>query len=70
MKGEDVEEERRANVAQLLRRAADEHHAYEQATMEEGHSDPNWPEWYAQWMLDHGLTEMLIGEPCADPVVV
>ena len=48
-------EEQRANLAALLREVAAEHHAWEQSVMPEGHPDPTWPEWYAEWLLDHGV---------------
>jgi hypothetical protein len=32
-----------------LRRAADAHGRHEQ---EIGHADPDWPDWYAQYMVD------------------
>lgn len=35
-------------LAQLLRSAAQAHHTYEQSL---GHTDPNWADWYAGWML-------------------
>jgi len=38
-------------LAQLLRQAADAHHIYETSL---GHSDPDWPMWYARYIFDHG----------------
>ena len=37
------------DLAAALRRAADAHDLHEQ---EIGHADPDWPDWYAQHMLD------------------
>jgi catechol 2,3-dioxygenase-like lactoylglutathione lyase family enzyme len=38
-----------ANLADALRRAAEAHGLHEK---EIGHSDPDWPSWYAQFMAD------------------
>jgi catechol 2,3-dioxygenase-like lactoylglutathione lyase family enzyme len=38
-----------ADLAAAMRRAADAHSRHEK---EIGHSDPDWPEWYAQYMAD------------------
>jgi catechol 2,3-dioxygenase-like lactoylglutathione lyase family enzyme len=40
-----------ANLADALRRASEAHGRHEQ---EIGHSDPDWPTWYAQFMADEG----------------
>jgi len=37
-----------ADLAQALRRAADAHGQHEK---EIGHPDPDWPDWYAQYMV-------------------
>ena len=37
------------DLAAALRRAAAAHGRHEQ---EIGHPDPNWPDWYAQYMVD------------------
>ena len=37
------------DLAAALRRAADAHGRHEE---EIGHSDPDWPDWYAQYMVD------------------
>ncbi len=37
------------NLAAALRRAAAAHGLHEQ---EVGHPDPDWPDWYAQYMVD------------------
>jgi hypothetical protein len=38
-----------ADLAQALRRAAAAHGKHEEQT---GHPDPDWPDWYAQYMED------------------
>jgi hypothetical protein len=38
-----------ADLAAALRRAADAHGHHE---TEIGHADANWPDWYAQFMVD------------------
>jgi hypothetical protein len=38
-----------ADLAAALRRAADAHGRHEK---ELGHADPDWPDWYAQYMVD------------------
>lgn len=38
-----------AGLAEVLRRAEEAHARYE---TEIGHADPNWPDWYAQFMVD------------------
>jgi hypothetical protein len=40
----------RFRLALLLRATAEAHHAYE---AELGRPDPNWVEWYAQFMIDN-----------------
>ena len=37
------------DLAAALRRAADAHGRHEE---EIGHPDPDWPDWYAQYMVD------------------
>jgi hypothetical protein len=37
------------HLAAALRRAADAHGRHEK---EIGHPDPDWPDWYAQYMVD------------------
>jgi hypothetical protein len=37
------------DLAGALRRAEDAHGRYEK---ELGHPDPDWPDWYAQYMVD------------------
>jgi hypothetical protein len=38
-----------ADLTAALRRASQAHGRHE---TEIGHADPNWPEWYAQYMVD------------------
>jgi hypothetical protein len=38
-----------ADLAPALRRAAEAHGRHE---AEIGHADPDWPDWYAQYMVD------------------
>ncbi len=38
-----------AELAQALRRAEAAHGKYEEQL---GHADPDWPDWYAQYMVD------------------
>ena len=44
-----VSYENAADLADALRRAAAAHGRHEQ---EIGHADPDWPDWYAQYMAD------------------
>ena len=37
-----------SDLAEALRRAADAHGQHEQQI---GHADPDWPDWYAQYMV-------------------
>lgn len=37
-----------ANLGAMLKQASEAHHAYEQST---GKPDPDWPLWYASWIL-------------------
>ncbi len=41
------------DLARALRRAADAHAQHEEQT---GHPDPDWPSWYADWLV--GLSEL------------
>jgi len=49
-------EDRRARLVGLLEGAAEAHHAYE---VELGEADPRWPEWYAGWLLENGLSGLV-----------
>jgi hypothetical protein len=44
------------DVAEALRRAAEAHGKHEQRT---GHEDPNWPDWYALYMVRERAGEQL-----------
>jgi len=41
--------ESKIDLAAALRRASDAHGRHEK---EIGHADPDWPDWYAQYMVD------------------
>jgi hypothetical protein len=47
-----------AAIAALLREAASAHAEYE-ATVLQGVRDEVWPAWYAAWLLDNGLPNLL-----------
>jgi catechol 2,3-dioxygenase-like lactoylglutathione lyase family enzyme len=47
--GEPAAYDSAADLAEALRRAADAHGKHEEET---GQTDPNWPDWYAQYMVD------------------
>jgi hypothetical protein len=51
-------EERKARVVQLLEAAAAAHHEYEVQELD-GMRDEGWPHWYAAYLLENGLSEML-----------
>ncbi len=40
----------KGTLARLLRDAEKAHGEFEK---EQGHADPNWPDWYAQYLIDH-----------------
>jgi hypothetical protein len=44
------------DVAEALRRAAEAHGKHEQRT---GHEDPDWPDWYALYMVRERAGEQL-----------
>ena len=46
-----------AKLTELLKAAAEAHHAYEQGT---GKKDENWPAWYAKWIVeqDHSASSL------------
>ena len=48
-------------VAALLREAEGAHGYYE-STVLGGVYDADWPRWYAKYLLEHGLAELLPGE--------
>ena len=43
-------------LTESLRRAAEAHHEFE---TKQGKPDPNWETWYAQFMIEEGLTLQL-----------
>jgi catechol 2,3-dioxygenase-like lactoylglutathione lyase family enzyme len=47
-----------AGLAQALRRAADAHGKHEE---EVGHADPDWPDWYAQYIADESVRQDAAG---------
>lgn len=53
-------DDKRARLVTLLEDAAEAHHEYE---VELGQADPRWPEWYADWMLQNGLPELVEPPP-------
>ena len=48
-RGEGAHYETRQHLADAMKRAAAAHHEYEQKT---GKPDANWPEWYADYMVN------------------
>jgi hypothetical protein len=51
-----------AELAAALRRAETAHGTYEK---ELGRADPNWPDWYAQYMVDEQAVRAGTGRPGA-----
>lgn len=49
-------------LAVLLEDVGSAHHAYE---VELGREDPGWPAWYAGWLLQNGLRELMQPAPDA-----
>jgi hypothetical protein len=45
-------------IARLLSQAGSAHHHYEQ-TILKGVYDQAWPEWYANYIIEHGLPSLL-----------
>lgn len=45
-------------VTALLAQAGAAHHEYEQTALNGAH-DAAWAEWYARWLLAHGLNDLL-----------
>ena len=50
--------ENSTKIAQLLAQAGSAHHQFEQIVLK-GVYDEDWPEWYAGYLLDHGLNDLL-----------
>ena len=53
----------------LLSRTEDAHGAYETTELN-GVYDDNWPSWYAQYAVDHGISDLLGGAVSADEMAV
>jgi len=58
---ESMTQETTAPIIDLLSRAGAAHHTYEQ-TILQGVYDQNWPTWYAEYAIEHGLNALLQGE--------
>lgn len=52
-----------ADLAEALRRAAAAHGQHEEQI---GHADPDWPDWYAQYMVDERAGHPAAAGPEAD----
>lgn len=50
-----------ARIATLLTQAGAAHHEYEQTQLK-GRTDAAWAEWYAQFLVDHGVQD-IVGTP-------
>ncbi|HEX9015096.1 MAG TPA: hypothetical protein VF960_03720 [Chloroflexota bacterium] len=42
----------------LLAEAAEAHHEFEENELA-GRSDPDWPAWYARYLISHGLVDLI-----------
>lgn len=49
-------------IATLLDQAAQAHHTFEEEELG-GEFDANWPHWYAAWLLENGLSSLLVPPP-------
>src|SRR5689334_20623033 len=58
---------RTSRVEELLRQTAEAHFGYEQEALG-GVRDEQWPIWYAPYMRNNGLPELLGGLPAAPEV--
>ena len=47
-----------SKIAQLLGQAGSAHHHFEQTVLK-GVYDEEWPDWYAGYLLEHGLNDLL-----------
>lgn len=45
-------------LTDLLKKASAEHHEYEKSVLE-GKYDEQWDEWYAAWLVGHGINDLL-----------
>src|SRR4051794_41096346 len=50
--------ERCSQIASLLRQTAEAHDKYEQSALG-GQYDAEWPNWYARYLVEHGLPDLL-----------
>ena len=50
--------DKQQTIATLLARAGSAHGVYEEGELG-GVYDQNWPEWYAGWLLEHGLNDLV-----------
>lgn len=53
-----MDKERMAKLTQLLLQAQAAHHDWEQGALTDHHSDGQWAEWYAEFMLRNGLADI------------
>ena len=51
----------------LLSEAGNKHHDYEQNELQ-GVFDENWSTWYAQYILDHGLRDLVTSDITLDQI--
>jgi hypothetical protein len=57
-----VSTERENRIASLLSAASSAHHSYEQEELG-GEFHPDWPQWYAAWLLENGLASTFTPPP-------
>ena len=60
-----MEEERIRRVQDLLSQASEAHHVYEQKVLD-GRPNGEWSEWYAEYLIGHGLDNILGDELAAE----
>lgn len=58
-----------AELASLLRAAGSAHGVYETNELG-GVYDQHWPTWYAAWLLDHRVNELLGSQPTTEALAV
>ncbi|MFN8456324.1 MAG: hypothetical protein U0401_16925 [Anaerolineae bacterium] len=54
-------------IAQLLSQAGSAHHVFEQTVLK-GVYDQEWPHWYAEYVVEHGLGQLLEREVTVEQV--
>ncbi len=54
-------------IAQLLSQAGSAHHVFEQTVLK-GVYDQEWPRWYAEYVVEHGLSHLLEREVTVEQV--